>query len=74
MQTLIRVTHVTYQLPFATTLMCMLSFLSRLRSKPTEAPVDDRDLIATVNEARNDVQRERAIRAARGRRRAAGAR
>ena len=45
----------------------MLSLLSRLRSKPSEAPVDDRDLIASVNEARNDVQRERAIRTARAR-------
>lgn len=35
---------------------------------------DDRDLIASYNEARNDVQRERAIRAARARSLAAGRR
>ena len=49
----------------------MISLLSRLRRREDAAAApatDDRDLIALVNEARNDVQRERAIRAARARR------
>ena len=46
----------------------MISLLSRLRRREDAAPSgEDRDLIALVNEARNDVQRERAIRAARAR-------
>jgi hypothetical protein len=50
----------------------MRSLLSKLRSRRPLEPLDDRDLIASVNEARNDVQRERAIRAARARSAAAG--
>ena len=51
----------------------MISLLARLRRRDDAAVQgDDRDLIALVNEARNDVQRERAIRAARARSLAAG--
>ena len=47
----------------------MLSLLTKLRRREDDAAAagDDRDLIALVNEARNDVQRERAIRASRAR-------
>jgi hypothetical protein len=52
----------------------MPSFLPKIRRRPrNERPVqDDRDLVAFVNEARTDAQRERVLRSAR--RRAGGRR
>ena len=62
------------QLQIATYTGCVINLLAKLRSKrpPEQQAADERDLIAFVNEARSDAQRDRYVRAARRRAAAAG--